>query len=114
MQYLSDSYNKQIVIAETAYPFTLEWNDWTNNIVGSDDQLILPEYPATDEGQRKFIMDLKTITQELEKGIGFCYWGAELIAWKGDQSTDASPWENQALFNFDNEALPVLSVFQNE
>lgn len=114
MQSLSESYNKQIMIAETAYPFTLEWNDWTNNIVGSDDQLILPEYPATAEGQCKFIMDLKVITQELEKGIGFCYWGAELIAWKGNQSTDASPWENQALFNFDNEALPVLRAFKNE
>ncbi len=114
MQQLSESYNKEIIIAETAYPFTLEWNDWTNNIVGSDDQLILPEYPATVEGQRKFINDVKIITQELEKGIGFCYWGAELIAWKGNQSTDASPWENQALFNFDNEALPILSVFRNE
>ena len=50
----------------------------------------------------------------MDKGIGFCYWGAELIAWKGDQSTDASPWENQSLFNFDNKALPVLREFRNE
>jgi len=111
MQHISESYNKEIIIAETAYPFTLEWNDWTNNIVGSDDQLILPEYPATADGQCKFIKDLKIITQELEKGIGFCYWGAELIAWKGNQSTDASPWENQALFDFDNKALPILREF---
>lgn len=114
MQHLSESYKKQIIIAETAYPFTLEWNDWTNNIVGSDDQLILPEYPATAEGQSKYIKNLKIITQELETGIGFCYWGAELIAWKGNQSTNASPWENQALFNFNNEALPVLREFKNE
>ena len=114
MQHLSQSYNKQIIIAETAYPFTLEWNDWTNNIIGSDDQLILPDYPATIDGQRKYIKDLKIITQEVDKGIGFCYWGAELIAWKGNQSTDASPWENQALFDFDNKALPVLREFKNE
>ena len=114
MQDLSESFNKQILIAETAYPFTLGWNDMTNNIVGSNDQLILPEYPATNEGQRKFIMDIKTIIEELESGIGFCYWGAELIAWKGTQSTDASPWENQALFNFNNEALPILTEFKNE
>ncbi len=114
IQHLSESNNKQIIIAETAYPFTLEWNDWTHNIVGSDEQLILPEYPATSEGQRKFIKDLKISMQEVDKGIGFCYWGAELIAWKGNQSTAASPWENQALFDFDNEALPVLREFQNE
>lgn len=114
MQDLSSTYDKNIIIAETAYPFTLEWNDWTNNIVGSESQLILPEYPATPEGQSKFVKSIKGITQELEKGIGFCYWGAELIAWKGNQSTDASPWENQALFDFDNNALPVLREFKDE
>ena len=114
MQYLSETHHKKILIAETAYPFTLDWNDWTNNIVGLDEQLILPEYPATIEGQRKFINQIKTLTKEVENGIGFCYWGAELIAWKGNQSTDASPWENQALFNFDNKALPVLREFKIE
>lgn len=114
MQNLSNNYNKKIVIAETAYPFTLEWNDWTNNIVGQEDQLILPEYPATSEGQRKFINEIKTLVKEVENGIGFCYWGAELIAWKGNQSTDASPWENQALFDFKNKALPVLQEFKTE
>ncbi|MBW1294807.1 glycoside hydrolase family 53 protein [Aquimarina litoralis] len=114
MQDLSSSYDKKIVIAETAYPFTLEWNDWTNNIVGLDEQLILPEYPATTEGQRNFITQIKTLTKELENGIGFCYWGAELIAWKGNQSTEASPWENQALFDFDNKALPVMRAFKIE
>ena len=114
MESLSEKYNKEIIIAETAYPFTLSWNDWTNNIVGSDNQLILPEYPASPEGQRHFILDIKSVTQEIESGIGFCYWGAELIAWKGNQSTDASPWENQALFNFNNEALPVLRSFNSE
>lgn len=114
MNYLSKTYNKKILIAETAYPFTLESNDWTNNIMGLEEQLILPEYPATQEGQRKFIEQIKTITIEVENGIGFCYWGAELIAWKGIQSTDASPWENQALFDFNNKALPVLREFRNE
>ncbi|MGB0177325.1 MAG: glycoside hydrolase family 53 protein [Owenweeksia sp.] len=114
MQGLGETHNKKIVIAETAYPFTLEWNDWTNNIVGLNEQLILPEYPATPEGQQKFIRQIKTLTQEIENGTGFCYWGAELIAWKGNQSVCASPWENQALFDFNNKALPVLSEFGND
>ncbi len=112
MYRLSESHHKQIVIAETAYPFTLAWNDWTDNIVGLEEQLILPEYPATPEGQRKFVQKIKTLVQGVEKGIGWCYWGAELIAWKGNQSTDASPWENQALFDFNNTALPVLAEFK--
>lgn len=111
MQVLTQNYNKNIVIAETAYPFTLDANDWTNNIVGLEEQLILPDFPATNEGQKNFVAQIKTITKNLNKGIGFCYWGAELIAWKGKQSTNASPWENQALFDFNNKALPALKEF---
>jgi arabinogalactan endo-1,4-beta-galactosidase len=115
LQTLSQTHQKDILIAETAYPFTLEWNDWTNNIVGLNDQLILPKYPATPQGQKDFLADIKKIVlDEVEKGIGFCYWGAELIAWKGNQATNASPWENQAIFDFDNKALPVLEAFRNE
>lgn len=114
IQELGKNYNKSILIAETAYSFTLDWNDWTNNVVGQNSQLILPDYPATNEGQKKFIHDIKSIMKEAENGIGFCYWGAELIAWKGNQATNASPWENQAIFDFNNKALPVLSEFKNE
>lgn len=114
MQRLIQTYQKDILIAETAYPFTLDWNDWTNNIVGSEEQLILPEYPATAEGQKAFIKQIKTLSKEVDNGIGFSYWGAELIAWKGSQSKEASPWENQALFDFDNRALPVLSEFETD
>ena len=112
LQSLSSTYNKQIVIAETAYPFTLDWNDQTNNIVGTTDQLILPEFPASPQGQKEFISEIKTIIKSTDKGLGFCYWGAELVAWKGNQSTTASPWENQALFDFNNKGLPVLSEFK--
>lgn len=114
MQELSDTHHKSILIAETAYPFTLGWNDWTNNVVGLNNQLILPDFPATAEGQRGFIRELKSIVKRTNNGIGFCYWGAELIAWKGSQATNASSWENQALFDFDNKALPVLKEFKSE
>lgn len=110
MQELSDTYKKDIVIAETAYPFTLKWNDWTDNVVGLENQLI-PQYPATPEGQQKFVKAIKTMVGDIEKGRGFCYWGAELIAWKGERAKDASSWENQALFDFDNKVLPALGEF---
>ena len=91
--------------------FTLEWNDWTHNIVGLDAQLILPEYPASIKGQRQFINQIKTLTKEGDYGIGLCYWGAELIACKGNQAIAASAWENQAIFDFDNTAVPVRKEF---
>jgi arabinogalactan endo-1,4-beta-galactosidase len=108
---LKTLYDKEIMIAETAYPFTLGWNDWTNNIVGHEEQLILPDYPATPEGQKNFVQQLKIMMTNLDGGIGLSYWGAELIAWNGPESSEGSPWENQALFDFNNQALPVLEVF---
>ncbi len=107
---LTEVFDKDLYIAETAYPFTLDWNDWTNNIVGLESQLI-PRYPATAEGQKEFLAEIRAICERNDRIQGFCYWGGELIAWKGDTATNASPWENQALFNFGNEALPVLEVF---
>ena len=108
---LYENFGKEILIAETAYPFTLAWNDWTNNIVGLDEHLILPDYPATPEGQRNFIRDLKALVLGISNGIGFSYWGAELIAWDGENSENGSAWENQALFDFNNVELPVLQEF---
>ena len=114
LQSLTNSYNKEIVIAETAYPFTLDWNDWTNNIIGLDEHLILPEYPANREGQKNFLKKIKEILKETKNGLGFCYWGGELIAWKGIESKNGSPWENQALFDFNNIALPAITEFKTD
>lgn len=107
---LSATHDKKVVIAETAYPFTLGWNDWTNNIVGLDNQII-PAYPATPEGQKNYLAAIRTMLEQTPNGIGFSYWGAEWIAFRGDEATNGSAWENQALWDFDNNALPILSVF---
>lgn len=108
---LAQSHQKEVLVAETAYPFTLEWNDWANNVVGEDSQLILPQFPASAEGQKGFVRNIKNIVKESKNGVGFCYWGAELIAWKGSESTSGSAWENQALFDFENIATPALLEF---
>ncbi|RXR23919.1 glycoside hydrolase family 53 protein [Flavobacterium stagni] len=110
MQSLSQLYSKKILVAETAYPFTLGWNDWTNNIVGLQNQLV-PGYDATADGQKNFLLDLKNRIKQVPNGLGFCYWGAEWLAFRGPTSTNGSSWENQALWDFNNNALPAMSVF---
>lgn len=108
---LSDNYNKSIAIAETAYPFTLDWNDYTNNIVGLEEQLILPDYPASPQGQKNFISTIINIVKNDSLGFGVSYWGAELIAFDGSASENGSLWENQAFYDFDNKVLPVIETF---
>ena len=107
---LTTANNKSILIAETAYPFTLGYNDFTNNIVGLPTQLI-SGYPASADGQKNYLLALRKIIQDNSKGLGFCYWGTEWVAFKGTTATDGSSFENQALFDFTNKALPAMEVF---
>lgn len=108
---LGNTYNKSVLIAETAYPFTLLWNDFTNNIVGLEEQLILPDYPATPQGQKDYLAKIKEIIFSTNNGIGFCYWEGGFVSFQGPDSTNGSPWENQAIYNFENKALPILNEF---
>jgi arabinogalactan endo-1,4-beta-galactosidase len=106
---LKSTYNKKVLIAETSYPFTLGWNDWTNNVVGLEDHL-LTGVPATQEGQLQFLVNLKNLVKS-SGGAGFCYWGGEWIAFKGAEAQNGSTWENQALWGFNRNALPALAAF---
>lgn len=101
---------KPLIIAETAYPFTLGYNDYTNNFVGLPDQLI-SGYPATPDGQKNFLLAIKSMLKQNSLGAGFCYWGAEWVAFRGPTATDGSAAENMALFSFTNKELPATAAF---
>lgn len=107
---MTKRFDKPVFIAETAYPFTLGWNDQTHNVVGLQEQL-LPQFSATPEGQRAYLFALRKLIQELPGVLGFCYWGGEWTAFKGSDATDGSSWENQALWDFRGQALPAMDVF---
>jgi arabinogalactan endo-1,4-beta-galactosidase len=112
MNTLSQTHNKKVLIAETAYPFTLGWNDWTNNIVGLSNQLI-PAYPASPAGQKNFLTAIRVLLETSTNGIGFSYWGSEWVAFRGTQATNGSSFENQALWDFSLNAVPAMDAFNN-
>ncbi|MGD8628858.1 MAG: glycosyl hydrolase 53 family protein, partial [bacterium] len=107
---LARRYAKDILIAETAYPWTLDWHDDTHNIVGLPEQLHAG-YPAAVEGQERFITDLMEIVARVPegRGAGVFYWAPEWI------STPArgSAWENVTLFSFDGEVLSSIAAFDS-
>ena len=108
MNELGNGFQKPVLVVETAYPFTLQWNDNTNNILGLETQL-LENYEASEEGQFSFLHDLITLVDENNYGLGICYWAPDWIS----TNQFGSPWENQALFGFDGELLDAISVFDN-
>jgi len=105
---LAGRYGKDILIAETAYPWTFEWHDFRNNIVSDPDDL-LPGYPASVEGQADFLRSLICIVRNIPggRGLGVLYWAPEYI------SVDpiGSSWENNTLFDFEGNALASMDVF---
>jgi len=107
---LASRYSKEIIVVETAYPWTLLWNDTTYNLVGNSSQL-LAGYPATVQGQKDFLVDLINIINNTTdgKGVGVFYWEPDWIS----TQTFGSPWENLAMFDFSGELLPSISAFDS-
>ncbi len=108
---LKSKYNKDIMIVETAYPFTNQAADSYNNIISGND--IYSSYGVSQQEQLRFLKDL---TQQVITGggIGVTYWEP---AWISTTMNDGwgigSSWENCALFDFQHNALPAID-FMNQ
>lgn len=95
---IKSKFNKELMVLETAYPFTKENNDSYNNIFY--DQPEIEGFPYTPEGQRNFLI---TLTKNMVSAgaTGVMYWEP---AWITSQMTDlwgtGSTWDNCALFDF--------------
>jgi len=108
-------YQNDIIVVETAYPFTLESADDTENIIRDE---IKEGYPATPEGQKQMLADVIQVVQAVPggRGLGFFWWDATWIAVPGNGWDPADPnsgnnWENQVLFDFDGRPLPAMKLF---
>jgi arabinogalactan endo-1,4-beta-galactosidase len=110
MNTLGAVHDKKVLIAETSYPFTLEWEDNTHNTVGLESHLI-SGYPATQSGQKNFTLKIRDMVTKSPNGYGFAWWAPEWVAFKEPGAADGSSAENLTLFDFDNKALPALDAF---
>ena len=115
---VANQFDKDIIIVEFAYPFTLDNDDHLENII-RDQSLLTAGYPATPEGQRVMTRKIMNIVSEIPDGhgLGVFYWDATWTAVEGNgwDPTDPSSgngWENQALFNFDDQVVPALLEFE--
>lgn len=100
-------YGKDVIVVETAYPFTLENADSSPNLLGQDS--LISAYPATPEGQRRYMVDLMQLTLDAG-GAGVVYWEPY---WVSSQCRtpfgQGSGWENATWFDYKaHEALPVF------
>jgi arabinogalactan endo-1,4-beta-galactosidase len=115
---ISARYDRDVILVETAYAFTDQDKDNYPNIV--DKSLAVAGYPLTPEGQRAFMRDVMAIVRAVPngRGLGIFYWDATWTAVPGNGWDSTNPefgnaWENQALFDYDERALPALEEFLN-
>jgi arabinogalactan endo-1,4-beta-galactosidase len=97
---------KEVMIVETAYPWTGDNADSYTNIISITDKAA--GYDISKQDQFRYMKDL---TQSIidAGGKGIMYWEP---AWITSQLNDGwgkgSSWENNAFFDFDGNTLPVI------
>ena len=108
---LKDKYSKRVMVVETAYPYSLVASDAANNILMQD--ALIPDYPATKEGQLNYMLDLTKKTIE-GGGEGVIYWEPAWISTScSTRWGQGSHWENATFFDAENnnEALPAFNFY---
>ena len=104
---IKGQFQKEVMIVETAYPFTDKNIDEYNNIFGLDKPV--DGYPYTVQGQYNYLKDLTQMVIDAG-GTGVMYWEP---AWITSQMRDlwgkGSAWENNTLFDFQGNLLPSIN-----
>ena len=93
-----NNFEREVMILETAYSWTFEGADDYSNLFYTES--LVEGFPATQEGQRDFMIELVNQVKE-GGGTGVFYWEP---AWITSNMKDlwgtGSSWENNALFDF--------------
>lgn len=111
MDYLADRFEKDIIIVETAYPWTMGDPPECPNIIGNSSNL--PDrwnYPPTREGQAAFFHALRDTLNRVPdgRGIGYFVWEPAWLPSPGDTGVPCNEYAAVTLFDWEGTALPAL------
>jgi arabinogalactan endo-1,4-beta-galactosidase len=112
---LATRYHKDIVVVETAYPWTTQDGDGYANLWGGTPTL--PDqatYPPTVQGQARFFEALRDVLSDVPdgRGLGFFDWEPEWTPGVGWEPGAGNPNDNLTMFDFTGRALPSLRAFR--
>jgi arabinogalactan endo-1,4-beta-galactosidase len=108
---LATRYDKDVMIVETQYGWTLDNGDELGNFLWQDSQVV-PGYPVSAGGQLSFVSDLVSALAAVPggHGAGIFYWQPEWIPGVGWTPGAGTPNDNLTMFNFSGEALPAVQL----
>jgi arabinogalactan endo-1,4-beta-galactosidase len=112
---LATRYGKDLVLAETAYPWTFGNGDGLGNLIGSPSQL--PDggaFPATQTGQAAYFEQLRSVLAAVPsgRGAGFFDWEPGWLPGVGWSPGQGNPNDNLTMFDWSGNALPSLTAFR--
>lgn len=134
MRDMAARYGKELVVAEVSMGFTME--DYrvyegapieTLKGMATKPELVEKlEYPMTMQGQSDFMADIMGRIAAVPGGRGFYYWEPawipvpgcgwatkEALLYTGEQGNGGNEWANQALFDYQGNALPALETIRD-
>ncbi|WP_407210625.1 glycoside hydrolase family 53 protein [Enterobacter cloacae] len=126
MDDISKRYNKDVIVVEAAYGYTLDNCDNAENSFQAKEEKD-GGYPGTVQGQYDYIHDLMQSVIDVpdHRGKGIFYWEPTWIAVPGttwatkagmkyihDEWKEGNARENQALFDCRGKVLPSITVFK--
>ncbi len=136
MNDLAVRFGKDMIVTETSTGFSLEdykqyeqLDDDQRKGMAADKKLAATvSYAMTPQGQCDFMKDLMELIKAVPegRGKGFVYWEAAWIpvpgsgwsdkaglAYTGESGPGGNEWANQALFDYEGNALPALKVIRD-
>lgn len=114
MNDISRRYGKDVAVFETAYGFTFSNADGHPNIFGPE-QARIAGFPVSVQGQADAVRAVMEAVAQVPdgRGLGVFYWEPAWLGIRGAGWTlgAGNAWENQAMFDFQGNALDSLYVF---
>lgn len=112
---LADRYDKDLVVAETSYPWTLNSGGETALYVDSADAL--PEaarFPPTPAGQAGYFRALHQVLAQVpnDRGAGWLAWEPGWLPGVDAHPDLGNAYANLTMFDFAGNGLPALSAFR--
>jgi len=132
---IGERYGKDLIVVETSSGFTVEDyqkyeklpKDARKGMATKPELVELVAHPLTPEGQRAFLRDLIDLIRDVPQAAGYCWWEPCMLPVPGCQwATEAgrtyvnepgaggNEWANQALFDYDGNALPALEELRRD
>lgn len=136
MKDISERYQKDVIVAEVSMGFTMEDYQSYEKLSAEERKGMATKaelaekvpFPMTPEGQRDFMKAVMQVIRDVPngRGKGFYYWEPawlpvpgsgwatpESLAYIGDKGPCGNEWANQALFDYDGNALPALAAIRD-